>query len=455
MISGATKPLVFVAMPFGRKRDPQTAVDVDFDAVYERGIRPAIGRFDLECVRADEERTGGVIHLAMFERLLLAEIAIVDVTLQNANVFYELGVRHAARPRSTIIIRAGDAPLPFDVGLLRVLPYTLDAGVLQPAAAAALNDALAAKIEYALAELEVKDSPLFQLIPNFPGIELPHEVTENFRDRARAVDALRERLAAARRLPGEESTPAIRAIEDEIGPVTEANAEVLVDVVLSYRDVKAWDAMIALVERFPRAILARTPTLREQYALALNRRNALGDRSRAVEVVEEVVRQTGDNPETCGIAGRIYKDLYAEALQRNERARATGYLDAATEWYRRGFTADPRDYYPGVNLATLLALADTEESRAELRGIAPAVSFAVARMGGLKSRDYWQVATVLEVAVLDNDHALAERALARLLSTEHAPWMRETTANNLRLLRSCSALDAERIDALVHELDAA
>jgi hypothetical protein len=50
---------------------------------------------------------------------------------------------------------------------------------------------------------------------------------------------------------------------------------------------------------------------------------------------------------------------------------------------------------------------------------------------------------------------LAERALARLLSTEHAPWMRETTANNLRLLRSCSALDAERIDALVHELDAA
>jgi tetratricopeptide (TPR) repeat protein len=447
------KPLVFVAMPFGRKRDAQAAIDIDFDAIYENGIRPAVARFDVDCIRADEERSGGVIHLAMFERLLLAEIAIVDVTLQNVNVYYELGVRHAARPRSTIIIRANDLPLPFDINMLRVLGYRLEAGALTPEGASALQEAIAQKLGYALDELEEKDSPLFQLIPAFPGIELPHMVTENFRDRARSIDALRERLAAARGLkPAEAAVAAIRAIEDEIGAINEANAEVLVDVVLSYRDVKAWDAMIALVERFPKPILARTTALREQYALALNRRNGPDDRKRALAVVEDVVAHGGDNPETCGIGGRIYKDLYTEAKERNEPARAAGYLEAAIEWYRRGFVADPRDYYPGVNLATLLAIEDSEESKAELQRVAPAVSFAVARLGGIKSRDYWQVATVLEVAVLSGDWKIAERALARLFSIEHAGWMLETTANNLRLLRASSAIDSAQLDALLKEL---
>jgi hypothetical protein len=91
-------------MPFGKKKEPQRRDEVDFDQIYERGIKPAVRRFDIDCIRADEERSGGVIHLPMFERLLLAEIAIVDVTLANPNVYYELGVRHASRPRTTISI---------------------------------------------------------------------------------------------------------------------------------------------------------------------------------------------------------------------------------------------------------------------------------------------------------------------------------------------------------------
>jgi len=50
-------------------------------------------------IRADEERGGGIIHKPMYERLLLAEIVIADLTFASANVFSELGVRHAARPR--------------------------------------------------------------------------------------------------------------------------------------------------------------------------------------------------------------------------------------------------------------------------------------------------------------------------------------------------------------------
>ena len=141
----------------------------------------------------------------MFERLLLAEIAIVDVTNNNANVFYELGVRHAALPNSTIIIAANGGSLPFDITLIRTVPYRLENGKLGDAAAAELVTMLEEQLEHALGERDVQDSPLFQLIPQFPGIHLSHEVTENFRDRARYIDATRQRLFTARELSGKEA----------------------------------------------------------------------------------------------------------------------------------------------------------------------------------------------------------------------------------------------------------
>jgi hypothetical protein len=47
---------------------------------------------------------GGIIHKPMFERLILCEYAIADLTTANANVFYELGVIHAVRPWSTVLL---------------------------------------------------------------------------------------------------------------------------------------------------------------------------------------------------------------------------------------------------------------------------------------------------------------------------------------------------------------
>src|SRR5262245_49569359 len=61
-------PLCFVLMPFGKKPEG-TGLVVDFDAVYHDVIAPAVEDAGLECVRADEEQTGGIIHKPMFERL--------------------------------------------------------------------------------------------------------------------------------------------------------------------------------------------------------------------------------------------------------------------------------------------------------------------------------------------------------------------------------------------------
>src|SRR3954454_14122819 len=113
-------------MPFGRKRDATGRMEIDFDAIYKQAIEPAAKAAGVDVIRADEERGGGIIHKPMYERLLLAEIVVADLTFANANVFYELGVRHAARPRSTILMYAQIGQLPFDVAPIRAIPYKLD-----------------------------------------------------------------------------------------------------------------------------------------------------------------------------------------------------------------------------------------------------------------------------------------------------------------------------------------
>lgn len=99
-----------------------------------------------------------------------------------------------------------------------------------------------------------------------------------------------------------------------------------------------------------------------------------------------------------------------------------------------GLDADPRDYYPGINLATLLLARGTEADLERLESVIPVVKFAVARRGGLGSRDYWDRAAGLELAVIAGDEPLAGRAKATLLAAEPPDWMLQTTAGNLRLL---------------------
>ena len=94
------QPLCFVIMPFGEKPDPAGGPDIDFNRVYKEALEPAIEAAGMDPIRADEERTGGIIHKPMFERLLLCDYAVADLTTANANVFYELGVRHTARSSS-------------------------------------------------------------------------------------------------------------------------------------------------------------------------------------------------------------------------------------------------------------------------------------------------------------------------------------------------------------------
>ena len=334
------RPLAFVAMPFGVKTDPALKTEIDFDSIYQDAITVAACRAEVDVLRADEEKLGGFIHAPMYERLLLSEIAIVDLTMANPNVLYELGIRHAARPRSTVLIYWAGGNLPFDVRPLRAIPYTLDAGRLPADEAKRLTDTLVDRLNAAKHDRETVDSPLFQLIPSLQGIELPHEVTESFRDRARRINSLRLGIDAAKER-GDQAASVLCGLEAQLRPFDGAPIELLVDLVLAYRDVAAWDHMVTLIEA-----LHQDPrlhqTVQEQLALALNRRNADGDRLRAIGILRSLVSTHGENPETCGLLGRVYKDLYFSDWIQKEIEIANGYHKPVVGIYPRGQELAPK-----------------------------------------------------------------------------------------------------------------
>lgn len=411
-------PLCFVLMPFGQKPDAAGTV-IDFDAVYGDVIAPAIAEAGMEPLRADEELVGGIIHKPMFERLVLCEYAVADLTTANANVFYELGVRHAARPWCTVLTFAGHSRLPFDVAMLRALPYSIGPGG-RPDRADESREQLAKLLREAMTS-RPRDSPLFQLLEDFPNIG--HEKTDVFREQVRFAEDVKERLAAARR----EGIDAVRRIEGELAPLERRETGVVIDLFLSYRAVKGWDEMIALVERMPGPV-AETVMVQEQLALALNR---AGRGEEAERVLLKLIDRKGPSSETYGILGRVYKDRWEAAAKRGETFRARGLLKQAIDAYLKGFEADWRDAYPGVNAVTLMELADDPRREA----LVPVVRYAVERRIAGGKPDYWDHATLFELAVLARDQAAASDALDHALACVREPWEPETTARNLRLIR--------------------
>ncbi len=418
-----TRPLCFVLMPFGKKPDAAGSM-IDFDAVYKDLIAPAIDEAELDPVRADEEMTGGIIHKPMFERLILCEFAVADLTTANANVFYELGVRHAVRPASTVLLFAEGGRLPFDVAPLRAMPYRLTANGA-PTDIATTRATLVERLR--AARDPAPDSPVFQLVEGFP--EVDHTKTDVFRDRVRYAAEMKERLAAART----QGIEPLRALEQELGPLANLESGVIIDLFLSYRAVKGWREMVDLVKKMPRP-LADTVMVQEQLALALNR---LGKGEEAERVLTTLLDRRGPSSETYGILGRVYKDRWETALKSEQKDLADGLLDRAIDAYRRGFEADWRDAYPGVNAVTLMELKEPPDP--QRKQLIPVVTYAVERRIATGKPDYWDHATLLELAILGKKEKNAKAALKAALPGVRESWEPETTARNLRLIREARA----------------
>src|SRR6185369_13091524 len=105
-------------MPFGLKEAQaatpasegalaKPAINISFDEVYELLIAPALSKADCLPFRADQEQGAGDIRTDMYFELVTADVILADISILNANVFYELGVRHGAAPRGVLMIHGG------------------------------------------------------------------------------------------------------------------------------------------------------------------------------------------------------------------------------------------------------------------------------------------------------------------------------------------------------------
>jgi hypothetical protein len=122
-----------------------------------------------------------------------------------------------------------------------------------------------------------------------------------------------------------------------------------------------------------------------------------------------------------------------DAEAAGDETLARDYLDRAIAAYLEGFESDWRDAYPGINAVTLMELREPPDPRR--RDLLPVVRYAAERRLAAGAPDYWDHATLLELAVLARDQEAAAGALETALGAVREPWEPESTANNLALIR--------------------
>jgi hypothetical protein len=115
-------PVCFMIMPYGRKptqvEPGRGPAEVDFNALWDRGYVPIIKALGYEPVRADQD-TGGLIISQTLERLYFADLVLADMTIPNGNVYYEIGIRHAAQKAGCVLLAADWSKQLFDVMQMR------------------------------------------------------------------------------------------------------------------------------------------------------------------------------------------------------------------------------------------------------------------------------------------------------------------------------------------------
>jgi len=414
------KPYCFILMPFGRKSD-ESGKAVDFDKIYELIIKPAVRKANLEPIRADEEILGGIIHKPMFERLMLCDYAIADLTTANANVFYELGVRHGIRPHSTILTFAEGMRLPFDIAPLRALPYKLDSSGL-PIEVDNIKKSIVKRLEECREPSD--DSPVFQLVSDMPRPDIARLKTDTFRDSVKYSTRFKGKLKNAR----DQGKKAVLNVEKELGPIIDVDPGIIIDLFLSYRAVKDWDAMINLANKM-HLMLNQAILVQEQLGFAHNRK---GNHEIAEKILQELIEKHGASSETNGILGSVYKDLWKKNKKTGKHIIAVGYLKKAIDTYLDGFDADWRDAYPGINAVTLMEISNPVDNRQ--KEILPVVLYSVKRRLSQKYPDYWDHATLLELNILSDEQEEAYDSLSNALTEIRERWEPESTAENIKLI---------------------
>jgi hypothetical protein len=213
----------------------------------------------------------------------------------------------------------------------------------------------------------------------------------------------------------------------------------LLDVIVAFRSLSAWDDMIHFIERAGELYsrtgvnFARLHPVVQQYGMALNRR-CRRDEAELVTLTA-IMADHAEDAETLGILGRIYKDMWRDA---RGKTGADRFLSRSITAYAKGLLANPGEPYPAINLLTLSRAAQGRTALFDAVGKHVYKLFKERQGSGLG--DYFDYATAVEFYALFGEWDNAEVMLDQALKRVRARWELETTAENLDIVVKATSL---------------
>jgi tetratricopeptide (TPR) repeat protein len=413
---GGPRKVCFMVMPFNVKPTLATGAppEVDFDHLWTRVLQPTLQDLGFRPVRADQE-WGPMIVKEMLERLVASDLVVADISIGNANVYYEIGIRHAAQNFGCVLISADWARPLFDIQQMRRITYPLSSKQVGDDEIAKIRAILTQAIPQAAYEA----SPLKSLLPSYPNVS--QEDLEAFREDLKVLAELQTNAQIVRELPPEKRQQDLKNLVDGVLGQAQPSPSAVLEILYLLRDCERWDEVVAFVDKLPKP-LDELEVIQEQRALAVS--NA-GQHERSVALLKKLIDRYGPTPERLGILGGRYKRLYRDQGQ----AR---YLDLAIDAYERGFRLNLNAYYCGSNLPRLLRerKAPGDEERARVVSFVVAEACEAARQAN--TADEWLNPVLLGLAFDNADVALATRCLDSVRREGHVAWKLETTLQDLQ-----------------------
>lgn len=447
------KPHAFVAMPFGTKPGAD-GTPIDFNRVFAELLKPALEDAGCTVFRADEEQRAGDIRSDMFQELLAADLVLADLTLDNPNVWYELGVRHALRARGVLLVQGPRPTSPFDIYTDRKLRYRIAAGGPDPATLAEDRAALAAMARATLAApVRRKVSPVYTLLPHLREPAWRELLLSDGNEFGAAFEQWRSRMEVAR----QKNRPG-----DILVLAGETPAQAL------WLEAKR-DAGIALMrlrqfafalEQFDEALAIDPdePQCRGRRIVCLGR---LGRHEEAHEAAAQLTAAHPREAEAWALAGRVEKERWQSRWRQDGATPAAlraaaelelPCLEEAIEPYHQAFLADPAHHYAGINSLTLHLLLrhlGGEVSQTLVDNLTGGVLWAALSAQQRDGKDYAARASYAELCLLLNPLAAVVREYRVATAVAKGDWFAlESTRQTLVLLRDLQWRPAETAAAL-------
>ncbi|XP_042597323.1 mitogen-activated protein kinase kinase kinase 5-like isoform X2 [Cyprinus carpio] len=425
-IGGGSKGVI---SPRSRTR----ALSVVYITVDDGTAPPAEANLSLTCLKEACADAHAVLKSISFERVALGTTEILD-TFYNADVvvvemnnticqpslFYHLGVRESFSMTNNVILYCDKREDDLQVVKEQCGSYTFIPYMMSPQGKVFACDAtLMRGIKDFLHSSFKIDSLLTPLVDRLVKLlESVHIHSSEY-----LHEAIRREIRLAREhFTGQALSQELGRIQKRLDSVELLSPDIVMSLLLSYRDIPDYDAIINLVEtlnNLPMCMVTAHQNIKFQYIFALNRRNHPGDRAKALKLILPIVESgsTVASDVYC-LCGRIYKDMFLSSGFKDTNSR-----DQACYWYGKAFEIEPT-LHSGINNVVLLIAAGHEfDTSIELRKNGVTLSSLLGRKGSLeKMQDYWDVGFYLGAGILANEHKKVIEASEKLYRLKAPMW---------------------------------